>query len=106
MNTVADLLKSMESLVLKMNSELNVIQERTLKKQEAATESQILILRKIRFKKQKTSLADKLITIDTINTKLIKFEENKSEDEASCSIEVEGKRLDTKVVKFTKIWFP
>lgn len=62
-------------------------------------------MRKIQFKKEKSSLATKLKNIDLINKKLIKFEDNKDQNSNSCVMDIEGKRVETKLVKWNKIYF-
>ena len=61
------------------------------------------MLRRINFKKEKTSLNAKLCDIDTLNKKIVKFEANDGEE--SNVIEIDGKRVEANVLKYKKIWF-
>ena len=61
------------------------------------------MLRRINFKKEKTSLNTKLCDIDTLNKKIVKFEANDGEE--SNVIEIDGKRVEANVLKYKKIWF-
>ena len=60
-------------------------------------------MRKISFKKEKTSLSSKLSDITTLNKKVVKFEA--TEGFAENIIDIDGRRVNANVNKFKKIWF-
>ena len=73
-----------------------------MKENNKCGEYDIAVLRRINFKKEKTSLNAKLCDIDTINKKVVKFEVNDGEE--GNVIEIDGKRVEANVHKYKKIW--
>mgnify|MGYP000743025049 CR=1 FL=1 len=75
-SVLAEFLKSIEGLRSKVNRELGMQKEKTVVKEEKMGEREydLVVLRKISFKKEKTSLKNKLKDIDTINKQLLKVE--------------------------------
>lgn len=106
---IGDFIRQLETLRERVVGELSVQKQKTTIKQEKQEvgESHITFLRKISFKKERTSLGQKLKDIDVLNKKMLKCEEVVREEvrEAGCYLEIEGKKLEQEVFRYGKVWF-
>jgi hypothetical protein len=87
---IGEFIKQLETLRERVVGELSVQKQKTTIKQEKQEvgESHITFLRKISFKKERTSLGQKLKDIDVLNKKMLKCEELPKEEgrEMGCHL--------------------
>ena len=73
---IGDFLKSLDVVREKVGKDLTLQKQRNVLKEEKGREKgeyDIVVLRKISFKKEKTSLSSKLSDIETLNKKVVRF---------------------------------
>lgn len=105
---VSDFLRRMDSLQQKLRQELLLQKERSqIKKERAQGEVKITMLRKVSFKREKHALNNRLLSLDTINKKILKCQDQNKEKEVGGNyyFQVEGKKSPLPVLAYSKIWF-
>lgn len=82
-------------------------QVRSEAKKERAVDKGIAVLRKVSFKREKHALKQRLLSIDTVNRKLLKCEGMMLEgQQQKCfRFDIEGKTAEPNIFTYSKIWF-